>query len=178
MNHIKRINEYNSNDDELDFDIKFELFGCQAKMAFEFANKEFIYIDEAKSLIEIYNNTYKKNKEWSGGPVNDTFINYFSNKYKVRIYKSDAHLYIYPWKPKINLIIETELGDYRIGYSIKDKKANSIDFNGEIETDEITKQKVQSGIVKYINDKIYDTDLTIDETINLLKLKVINYFEW
>lgn len=38
--------------------------------------------NEIKYLIDLYEKTKEKNKEWSGGPVNREFDNYFIGKYK------------------------------------------------------------------------------------------------
>ena len=172
MKHIKLINEYLSDDNsDFEFEAKFELFGAECEIAFSFAKVEYTDPKEIIKLINKYNQTYKKNNEWGGGPVNSEFIKYFEDRTGKRINKSE-------WKPKIVLIINTEFGRLKLGYSLNDKKADSIDWSNFIDVESEHGQIVQRSMTTYVDDKIYKKDLTLEETINILKLKVKNYIDW
>lgn len=78
---------------------------------------------EMGELVDMYNKTYKSEGEWSGGPTNSKFINYFTKKYestKLRI------LRYHSYKPAIGLVIPTQYGSAYISYSAITKRPNSV----------------------------------------------------
>ncbi len=87
------------------------------------------------------------------------------------------------WKPCISLVIETpDYGNLIIGYSIINKKSISINWKGlkgeDDDIDDPYDVKVRNNIYWFSHRNIYDKNMTIDDTIKFLSLKVDNKINW
>ena len=156
--------------DDSDTMARYQLFGSDAEMAFNFGDKYITNPDEINEILKVYKETYNG---WGGGPESIEFIDYFNNKYNTKLSRKT-------WYPMICLIINTiDYGDIIIGYGIRDKKGKSINWeklkDEKGSTDEYDKS-VLSEIHKIAWD-IYKSK-TIDDTIRLLNLNVKNKIDW
>ncbi len=161
---------------------RYQLFGADTLMSFSFGNKDITNVDDIKMLIEVYNKTYNEGKEWGGGPVSKQFIEYFKN-YLMDNAKPEEIIFLPRgvWKPVISLMIMTpEYGVLNIGFSLKTKKATSINSKNimPLELKSGYDESVISEIYNYACTKIYNTELHIDQAINLLRLNVLNEVQW
>jgi len=156
--------------DDSDTMARYQLFGSDAKMAFNFGDKYITNPDEINEILKVYKETYSG---WGGGPESSEFIDYFNNKYNTKLSRK-------AWYPTISLIINTvNYGDLIIGYGIKDKKAKLVNWEklkDEKEFSDEYDRKVLSEIHKIAWD-IYKSK-TIDDTISLLNLNVSNKIDW
>jgi hypothetical protein len=127
---------------------------------------------EIKDLIQEYNRTYNKNNEWSGGPVNIEFINYFYEKYGVGDRKD--------WKPTISLIIDIkDFSRFSIGYSIINRlPVVSGSWNYEMGEDIPDQDSLKAEDIFWFMDTFYSNKISLDETIDSLSLNVTNKIEW
>jgi hypothetical protein len=188
----KSVNLYESKEvkDDSDTMARYQLFEADTKMAFDFNRQLVVDPEQIKELIKIYNETYNKTGEWGGGPVNGEFI----KQYNKRLVNNVLDIYDdgeqtskivghNPRYPMISLIIENpDYGNIELGYSLKDKKCKSINLtrchiphgSSNIAYD----QKVSNQIHSFVRNNIYNKQLTIDETINTLQLRVDNRIEW
>lgn len=155
-------------DDDSESLARFKVFESNAQLGFSFGKKLITDKSEINDLIKEYNRTYNKNNEWSGGPVNTEFIEYFREKYGIGDRKD--------WKPTISLIIDIkDFSKFSIGYSI------------------ITKLPVVSGSWAYetgedVPDQddlkaedvfwFYSNKVSLGETIDALSLDVTNMIDW
>lgn len=104
----------------------FQLFQSRHFIAFNYRKILIKDIEEIKNLISIYNETYISEKEWSGGPINRKFDDFFINKYKKVLGDLPNFKYNNPYKPEISIVFDTDYGFYHIGFSIRNKKMSSI----------------------------------------------------
>jgi hypothetical protein len=103
-------------DDDLDL-ARMEMSQCDGFISFYFRSLLIRNEKEIKYLIDLYKKTKEKNKEWSGGPVNREFDNYFIGKYKPSLSRVwDQN----PSKPSIGLTLETDYGFFHSSFTIKD----------------------------------------------------------
>jgi hypothetical protein len=181
--HIRYLRKYNllneSFDDDADTMARYQLFGADTTMAFDF-NREYITdVESIKDLIEKYNQFYVSGNSWSGGPPPKDFIEYFNKNYSK---KGDASMKT--WYPTIDLMIETlNYGTLILGFSIIDKSYKLINWGsleavGEYAGKDVAYDKrVLSEISKYINKELIDK-LKLDEVVEILNLKIKNKVEW
>ncbi len=102
-------------DDDLDL-ARMEMSQCDGFISFYFRSLLIRNENEIKYLIDLYEKTKEKNKEWSGGPVNREFDNYFIGKYKPSLSRAyDQN----PSKPSIGLTLETDYGFFHSSFTIK-----------------------------------------------------------
>jgi len=174
MRHLKTYKLFESNDE--DTMARFQLFEAECEMAFEFDKGLTTDVEEIKMFINKYNQTVNSSGQWSGGPVNQEFINFWNEYYKGdRRPASRKSL-----KPTVSLLIQTSgYGTLMIGYSPITKKPVMINWGG-IKFDEPTAydERVMSEILKYAKEEIYKKGLNIDETIDFLQLNVKNKIDW
>ena len=175
--NMSNLNE--SFDDDADTMARYQLFGADTTMAFDF-NREYITdVESIKDLIEKYNHFYVSGNSWSGGPPPKDFIEYFNKNYSK---KGDASMKT--WYPTIDLMIETlNYGTLILGFSIIDKSYKLINWSsleavGEYAGKDVAYDKrVLSEISKYINKELIDK-LKLDEVVEILNLKIKNKVEW
>lgn len=157
-----------------------QLFNSDTMMAFNFNGQLISNEEDIKMLISKYNEMCNRSDEWVGGPVNKEFSEYFK-KYIMSKLKSEKIFFQHnPWKPSISLIIETpDYGKIGIGFSVKTKKCVSLDAK-DLKKIVINRydESVMNRIITYTRTNIYNPELSIDETINLLRLNVLNKIEW
>ena len=175
--NMSNLNE--SFDDDADTMARYQLFGADTTMAFDF-NREYITdVESIKDLIEKYNHFYVSGNSWSGGPPPKDFIEYFNKNYSK---KGDASMKT--WYPTIDLMIETlNYGTLILGFSIIDKSYKLINWSslaavGEYAGKDVAYDKrVLSEISKYINKELIDK-LKLDEVVEILNLKIKNKVDW
>jgi len=166
---------------------RYQIFEADTKMLFEF-DKLFVFKEnEILDLISKYNETYNLSKEWGGGPVNKEFIDYFNKSDLSFLPKKEGgygnsrglggHN---PWKPNISLLIYTlDYGNLSIGYSLLNKRCISMNWkNISRENSSNYDEEVSDDIYFYVHRHIYMPQLTIDKTIDLLRLNVENKIDW
>jgi hypothetical protein len=179
MRYLKSYKIFESLDDDADTMARYQLFGSDTTMAFDF-NREFITdVESIKDLIQKYNQFYVSSKSWSGGPPPREFVDYFNKNYSA---KGTASLS--SWYPTIDLMIETlDYGTLILGFSIIDKSYKLINWGslgavGQYSgKDEVYDKKVLSEISKYINKELINK-LKIDEVIDILNLNIKNPVDW
>ena len=177
--YFNMINLNESFDDDADTMARYQLFGADTTMAFDF-NREYITdVESIKDLIEKYNHFYVSGNSWSGGPPPKDFIEYFNKNYSK---KGDASMKT--WYPTIDLMIETlNYGTLILGFSIIDKSYKLINWSsleavGEYAGKDVAYDKrVLSEISKYINIELIDK-LKLDEVVEILNLKIKNKVDW
>lgn len=155
---MKYIKEYLSHND--DFEERIQIVGSDAIMCFVFDKKKIYDHKEILENISIYNKTFIESKEWSGGPVNNEFIKYFSEKYNEKIRS-------HPFKPCVSLDIQTEDGIVSMQFSMK---KNIYGLNWE----KLRNEKLR----KWVYDNFMVKNLTLDQTIRKLNLNVIDRVDW
>ena len=174
MIYLKTYKVFESGDE--DTMARFQLFEADCEMAFEFDKGLTTDVEEIKMFINKYNQTVNSSGQWSGGPVNTEFVNFWNDYYKGDRRPATKKAF----KPSICLLIKTpDYGTLVIGYSPITKKPVMINWGG-VQFDEPTNydEKVMDEILKYAKEEIYKKGLTIDETIDFLQLKVKNKFDW
>jgi hypothetical protein len=104
--------------------------------------------ENIKNIINKYKETYHKNSEWIGGPVNSEFIDYINKKYNSKI---ESYINKNIWKPSLELFLENELGIFSIGFSvIGDTKPSNLLLGYYKSTlkDEINQEKLDFNVLK------------------------------
>lgn len=161
------------NFDDVETMVRHQLFGVDAQIAFEFCDQRITDPNEIKHLIDMYNQTVIESDQWSGGPVNNEFIEYWNNSGKKK--KASRN----NWKPCIELIIQTDdYGKMIIGFSIINKKVSKINWSQLSDDVKGYDRKVVDGIYRFVKNKIDEPDLNINQAIDLLKLNVTNWVDW
>ena len=171
MKYLKSYKIFESFDDDADTMARYQLFGADTTMAFEF-NREFITDEESiKDLIEKYNEFYVKEKSWSGGPPPRGFVEYFNKNYS-----KNGGASLSSWYPTIDLMIETpDYGILIVGFSIINKTKKLYNW-GSLNKSDI---KYDQSVVREITNIVKDMDkMTLDEVIDTFQLNVKNKIEW
>jgi len=132
------ISKFEDYDDDYDV-ARDELFSNpNAFIAFRFADYIVKEDNLIRKLIEAYNETYKTEKEWSGGPVNDKFIDIFHNMmsfedleedtwYDFKVpHSSNFYRKLKRYKPSIQLFIPTKYGTTSLGFGCSSQEVRSI----------------------------------------------------
>lgn len=159
--------------EDVDTMIRHQLFGVDAQIAFEFCDERITNPEEIRNLIDMYNQTVIESDQWSGGPVNDEFVEYWNNSGKKKRASRKN------WKPCIELIIQTDdYGKMIIGFSIINKKVSKVNWSQLSDDVEGYDKKVVDGIYRFVKNKIDEPDLDINQTIQLLQLNVTNWIDW
>ena len=177
MKYLKSYKIFESFDDDADTMARYQLFGADTTMAFEF-NREFITDEESiKDLIEKYNHFYVSGKSWSGGPPPRGFVEYFN---KTHSKKGNASMS--SWYPTIDLMIETlDYGTLILGFSVIDKSYKLFNWSSLTRrteyVDEVYDKRVLSENGKFVRENIV-SKMTLDEVVEILNLKVKNKVDW
>lgn len=178
MKHLKTYKIFESDDynDDSETMARYQLFEADCEMAFEFDKGLTTDIDEIKMFIEKYNETVVKSNQWTGGPVNIQFVDFWNEYYKGDRRPSTTKSF----KPTVCLLIKTDdYGTLQIGYSPITKKSVLINWGGvKFEDPAEYDERVMSEILKYAKNEIFNNKLTIDETIEHLQLNVKNKIDW
>jgi len=173
MKFLKTFKIFESDDSETM--ARFQLFGADATMAFDFNGEYFTDKQEILDLIKKYNYYYNKESAWSGGPPPRGFVEDFNVFYSKKRTASQKTFY-----PTVDLMIETpDYGILILGFSAINKKYKLINWSSlKPAGSTIAKydENVISAITKYVKDEI--NKLNIDETIDLLQLNVKNKIDW
>jgi hypothetical protein len=173
MKYLKIYKLFESDDSETM--ARFQLFGADATMAFDFNGEYFTDKEEILDLIKKYNYYYNKESTWSGGPSPSGFIDDFNTFYSKKRTASKKTFY-----PTVDLMIETpDYGTLILGFSVRDKSYKLINW-GSLKpagsTDPKYDENVLSEITKYVKAEI--NKLKLDEVIDLLQLNVKNKVDW
>lgn len=175
MRYLKTYKLFESKDDE-DTMARFQLFEADCEMAFEFDKGLTTDLEEIKMFINKYNQTVNSSGQWSGGPVNKEFVDFWNEYYKGDRRPATTNA----WKPTVSLLIQTpDYGTLVIGYSPITKLPSMINWGG-VKFDNATSydKMVMNEILKYAKEEIYKKDLTIYQAIDFLQLKVKNKVDW
>jgi hypothetical protein len=162
--------------DDSDTMARYQLFEADCEIAFEFDKGLTTDIEEIEMFINKYNQTVNSSGQWSGGPVNTEFVNFWNDYYKDDRKPATTKA----WKPTVSLLIQTpDYGTLVIGYSPISKLPATVNWGG-VKFDNATSydEKVMDEIVKFARKEIDGKDLTIDQTIDFLQLRVKNKFDW
>ncbi len=175
MKHLKKYKLFESDlNDDADTMARYQLFDSDATMYFEFGNWTIEDPEEIKMLINKYNETVINSDQWSGGPPNEAFVEFWNKRYKDKYPVTRKN-----WKPTIRLNIRTaNYGHCYVGFSPITKESGTMGWGGiEKEGASVYDRKVMSEIYDYLKNEIY-RKLNIDETIDILGLKVANRIRW
>ena len=173
----KVLNDSSDIDDDADTMARYQLFGSDTTMAFEF-NREYITdIESIKDLIEKYNEYYVKEGSWSGGPPPRGFVEYFNKTHSKKRNASLSTFY-----PTIDLMIETlDYGTLILGFSVIDKSYKLFNWSSLTRrteyVDEVYDKRVLSEIGKFVRENII-SKMKLDEVVEILNLKVKNKVDW
>lgn len=162
MKYLKRFEALNDDNDTM---AKFQIFGVDAKMYFNFNNKSIYDREDIERLIDKYLETYSRS---DGDAINSNFIKYFNDNYNGGATLAD-------WFPTINLEINThDMGVIIIGFDISNKRYTLFNWskmNKDIDRD------VFSEFKNIIRNEV-DGKMDIDETIENFNLHVENRVKW
>jgi hypothetical protein len=173
MKYLKLFEDIDKYDDS-DSMARFALFDADAEMSFEYNRKIVSNITDISELILKYNETYISEKEWFGGPTNRVFDKYFQSKFNTSV---DGRIN----KPiiVIKIKVHDDLGNIRLGFSLRSKKCVLIDRDINIhpgsnseETLSI-KKKIMS-----MSREIFNKNEKMDDVIEDLQLNIKNKIEW
>lgn len=164
----KSVNESKDSDDDVDTMAFYQLFDSDFFIAFEYRDILIKDIKDIKDLIEYYNKTYNENNEWSGGPVNKDFDNYFIDKYK-KILGDIFEFKSKPWKPSFKIIFKTDYGYLPVGFSLISKKVYTT-YANTISLEEF--EKMESDIIRL---KKCEVSKRLDTYSNLVISEMISF---
>lgn len=124
MRYLKKINDsFSSDEDEDDYSVAMNEMSSNedAFIGFVYGNFMIKSPNEISDLVRVYKETYESEKEWSGGPTNSKFREFFKKNYEVG--KPQLKL---TYKPNIGLLIPTRYGSAYLSYSAISKKTHSV----------------------------------------------------
>lgn len=124
-------------------------------------------IDLIQKMAKDYKETYIKNKEWGGGPVNkewrERWNKYFPEGLSGKIYKP-------------NIILEIDLQQYgklKVGFSLNHGKCNLFGYK-DLNEESFDNKKDYFDFVLLLRDKFYEKSLYLDTVELRYNLNVIN----
>lgn len=173
------IEKFIQDDTEDDSDVmaRYQIFEADATYAFHFCETTVTNMTDIKKLIKIYNETYIKNKDWDGGPVNKEFLNFYIDRYPYIRYR--AHN---PFRPNIILRISTpDYGTLFLGFSIKNKTCCYRNWGSIKPTKFSSVKNYDYRVVNEIENiakKIMDNNMHIDDVIESYQLRIGEKLEW
>ena len=147
MKYLKNYKVFELNeayDGDVDTMAFYQLFGADFFISFEYRDILIKDKKDIKYLIEYYNKTYNENNEWSGGPVNREFDNYFIDKYK-EVLGDIFEFKTNPWKPSFKIVFKTDYGYLPIGFYLINKKVYTT-YTNTISLEE--SEKMESDIIR------------------------------
>lgn len=107
-----RLFESSDEDEDVDVMAKFQIFGSDAQMAFNFNKYHVTNTSDIKDLIQKYNQYYIQESSWGGGPPPRGFVKYYNEHY-------GGNATLDSFYPTIDLLIQTvDCGTLIVGFSV------------------------------------------------------------